>query len=160
MRGAQLWRGSWGPTFKPWGYRVPLLNIEGGPRVPRSRGPGSTFTSCPKKGGILLKGASKYHTTKHFQSLIIWQLLCNFTEIALTHGYSPVICCIFLEHLFLRTPLDGCFWLLIFIKQLQKCRLLLYYLLPIWLSPRYPAWKHLLKIYKCNKRTPPKIVPS
>ena len=40
-------------------------------RVPRSRGPGSTFTSCPKKGGILLKGASKYHTTKHFQSLII-----------------------------------------------------------------------------------------
>ena len=37
-----------GPTFKLWeGSRVPLLNIEGGPRVPRSRGPGSTFTPCP-----------------------------------------------------------------------------------------------------------------
>ena len=85
------------PTFKHWGGSQVL-----DPRVPRSRGPGSTFTPCPKKGGILLKGASKYHTTKHFQSLIIWQLLCNFTEIALTHGCSPVICCTFSEHLFLR----------------------------------------------------------
>ena len=26
------------------------------------------------------------------------------------HGCSPVICCTFSEHLFLRTPLGGCFW--------------------------------------------------
>ena len=34
---------------------------------------------------------------------------CNFIEIALRHGCSPVNFCIFSEHLFLRTPLDGCF---------------------------------------------------
>ena len=28
----------------------------------------------------------------------------------LPHGCSSVICCIFSEHLFVRTPLDGCFW--------------------------------------------------
>ena len=35
--------------------------------------------------------------------------ICNFTEIVLRHGCSPVICCIFTEHLFLRASLDGCF---------------------------------------------------
>ena len=33
---------------------------------------------------------------------------CDF-KIALWHGFSPVICCIFSEHLFLRTPLASCF---------------------------------------------------
>ena len=41
----------------------------------------------------------------------IYRLLCNFIEIALWHGCSPVKCRIFSEHLFLRAPLDGCFWL-------------------------------------------------
>ena len=32
----------------------------------------------------------------------------NFIEIALWHECSPVNFCIFLEYLFLRTPLEGC----------------------------------------------------
>ena len=36
-------------------------------------------------------------------------LLCNFIEIKLGHGCSPVNCSIFSEHLFLGTILEGCF---------------------------------------------------
>ena len=50
------------------------------------------------------------------QNAISIKLLCNFIEIALRHfeialghGCSPVIHCIFSEHLFNRTSLDGCF---------------------------------------------------
>ena len=35
-------------------------------------------------------------------------------EIALRHGCSPVNLLIFSEHLFLRIPLDGCFWFFIY----------------------------------------------
>ena len=38
--------------------------------------------------------------------------LCNFIEITLRHWCSPVNCCIFSEHLFLVTPLGGCFSML------------------------------------------------
>ena len=34
----------------------------------------------------------------------------NFIEITLWHGFSPINCYIFSEHLFPRTPLNGCFW--------------------------------------------------
>ena len=34
-------------------------------------------------------------------------------EITLRYGCSPVIYCIFSEHLFLRTRLEGCFWNLV-----------------------------------------------
>ena len=40
------------PTFKLWeGSRVPLLNIEGGPRVPRSRVLVPFLHHAPKKVG-------------------------------------------------------------------------------------------------------------
>ena len=32
----------------------------------------------------------------------------HFLDITLWHGCSPVICCIFSEHPFLKTPLEGC----------------------------------------------------
>ena len=35
-------------------------------------------------------------------------LLCNFIEVTLLHECSPVN---LLQHLFLRTPLGGCFWI-------------------------------------------------
>ena len=37
-------------------------------------------------------------------------MLCNFVEITLQYGYSPVNLLQFSKQLFLRTPLSGCFW--------------------------------------------------
>ena len=42
--------------------------------------------------------------------MISIKLLCNFFEITLRRGCSP-ICGIFSEYLFLRRPLDGCFYI-------------------------------------------------
>ena len=36
-------------------------------------------------------------------------LLCNFIKSHFAMGVLLYICCIFSEHLFLRTPLEGCF---------------------------------------------------
>ena len=44
----------------------------------------------------------------------LWETLIPKCDFTLRHGCSPVnllIYCIFSEHLFLRTPLDGCFWI-------------------------------------------------
>ena len=37
---------------------------------------------------------------------------CNFSKVALHFGIGILryICCIFPEHVFLKIPLDGCFW--------------------------------------------------
>ena len=39
-----------------------------------------------------------------------WKHTCNFIEITLWHGCSPVNLLHISEHLLLRTPLGGCFW--------------------------------------------------
>ena len=44
------------------------------------------------------------------RSVILIKFHSNIIEITPGHGYSPVNYCIFPEHLFLRIPLDGCFW--------------------------------------------------
>ena len=41
--------------------------------------------------------------------MILIKLLCNFIKITLRHGCPSVICRIFAEYLFTRTPLEGCF---------------------------------------------------
>ena len=66
-------------------------------------------------GKGVLKICSKFPGQQPCRSTISIKLLCNFIEITLRHGCSPVkkVCCIFSEHLFLRTSLSGCFcnWL-------------------------------------------------
>ena len=64
-------------------------------------------------GKGVLKIRSNFSGEHPCRSGISVKLLCIFIEIALRHGCSPVNCCIFYEHLYLRTPLDGCFWLLL-----------------------------------------------
>ena len=79
-----------GPTFKLWG----------GSRVPGSRGPGSTFTSCRPEVFLrksVLKICSKF-TGKHLcWSVISIKLLCNLLEITFRHGCS----CVNLLHIFI-----------------------------------------------------------
>ena len=54
---------------------------------------------------------SKFTGEHPCQSAISINLLCKFIDIALLHGCSPVnLLQFFSEHLFKRTPLDGCFW--------------------------------------------------
>ena len=36
---------------------------------------------------------------------------CDFNKVALHFGMGVLICCIFSEHLFLRTPLGSCFYI-------------------------------------------------
>ena len=57
-------------------------------------------------GKGVLKICSKFTGEHPCRSAISVKLHCNFIEIALRHWCSPVN---FLEHLFLRTPLEGCF---------------------------------------------------
>ena len=62
-----------------------------------------------KKG--VLKICSKFTGEHPCRCAISIKLLCNFIEIALWHGCSPVnLLHIFSKNLFLTTPLDGCFW--------------------------------------------------
>ena len=52
---------------------------------------------------------------KKICSEIMQQIYGCFATLLKSHfgtGALPQICCIFSEHLFLRTPLDGCFWLI------------------------------------------------
>ena len=58
----------------------------------------------------VLKKCSKVTGEHPCQSVISIKLLFSFIEIALWDWYSSVICCIFSEHLFLKTPLGSCFW--------------------------------------------------
>ena len=62
----------------------------------------------------VLKICSEFTGQHSCRSVISIKLLCNF------------VCCIFSEHLFLRTPLDGCFCTKICLsKIIQKSSLLL-----------------------------------
>ena len=58
----------------------------------------------------VLKICSKFTGEQPCQSVVSIKLQSNFIEITLQHGCFSVICYIFPEHLFLRIPLDGCFW--------------------------------------------------
>ena len=60
----------------------------------------------------VLKILSKFTGEHPCRRVISIKLLCNFIEITLYHGCSSVICCIFSEHLFLRTHLECCFYIL------------------------------------------------
>ena len=41
------------------------------------------------------------------------KLFCNFIEITVGHGCSPVNLLLFSEHLCIRTPMESCFWVFI-----------------------------------------------
>ena len=56
-----------------------------------------------------LKICSKVTGQHPCQSVISIKLQSNFIEFTLGDRCSPVNFCIFSEHLFLRTPLGGCF---------------------------------------------------
>ena len=62
----------------------------------------------------VLKICSKFTGEHPCCSVISIKLLCNFIELALQHGYSPVNLLHNFRTLFLRTPLDGCFY--VFLK--------------------------------------------
>ena len=69
----------------------------------------SNRSSPPKL--FLGKGVVKIcykFTGEHPCRSAISMKLCNFIEITLRHECSPVKRCIFLEHLFVRTLLEGC----------------------------------------------------
>ena len=59
----------------------------------------------------LLKNCSKFTGEHPCRSVISIKLQSNFIEIALRHGCFLFICCTIAEHLFLGTPLVGCFCL-------------------------------------------------
>ena len=69
-----------------------------------------------RSDGFLVKGVpimcSKFVEEHSSRSVISIKLQSNFMEITLRHGCSPVNCCIFSKHVFLRTPLGGCFCIL------------------------------------------------
>ena len=74
--------------------------------------PLSGYKSSPSEVFLVkgvLKTCSKFTREHPCRRAILLKLLCNFIEIALRHGCSPVNSLLFSEHLFLRTPLDGCF---------------------------------------------------
>ena len=65
-------------------------------------------------GKGVLKICSKFIGEQQCRSAISIKLLC-FATLLKSHfgmGVLLYICCIFSEHLFLRTPLDGCFWMI------------------------------------------------
>ena len=70
----------------------------------------SLFFSCPEAAGVL-KICSK--------------LLCNFIEITLWHGCSPVNLLHILTHLFLRIPREGCFFM--FLNKISRCKSIVKY---------------------------------
>ena len=86
-------------TFQLWGWHQPQV-------IPKS----SRQEVFLRKG--VLKICSKFTGEHPCRSVISIKLLCNFMEITLRHGCSVVNWLhIFWEHLFLKTPLDGCFWI-------------------------------------------------
>ena len=62
-------------------------------------------------GKSVLKICSKFTGEHPCWSTISIKLLCNFIEIALWYGCSPLTLLQIFRAPFLRTPLDGCFWL-------------------------------------------------
>ena len=98
------------------------------------------------------------------------EVLCNFIEIALRHGCSPIICCIFSEYLFLGTPLEGCFctyqwkydaygflrWIEWIWWGIQNSCLLVYKLFEFTVE-LIPAIKIKQKLYSVEKITDKKI---
>ena len=70
----------------------------------------------PSRGVFLGKGVlricSKFTGEYPCRSAISIKPLSNFIEITLLHGCSPVNVLHIVEHLFLRTSLDGCFCIL------------------------------------------------
>ena len=47
---------------------------------------------------------------EHSRRIVIsLKLLCNFIEMAIQHGCSPVNLLHILEHFFIRTPMESCF---------------------------------------------------
>ena len=58
---------------------------------------------------VVLKICIEFAAGHSYRSAISIKLQSNFIEIALQHGCS-LVNFIFSEHLFLRTPLEGCFW--------------------------------------------------
>ena len=55
---------------------------------------------------VVLKICSKFTEEHPCRSVVLIKLQSNFIEIALRHGVLLLICCIFSEHLFLRTLLQ------------------------------------------------------
>ena len=64
--------------------------------------------------GVLTKRCSeniqKFTGEHPYRGAISIKLQSNFIEITIRHGCSPVNFCLFSELLFLRTPLEGYFW--------------------------------------------------
>ena len=71
----------------------------------------STKSSCSEVFLVkdVLKICSKFTGEHPCRSVILIKLQSNFFEITLRHGYSPVNLLQISIHLFLRTPLGGCF---------------------------------------------------
>ena len=61
-------------------------------------------------GKSVLKTCIKFTGEHSCQSAISVKLLCNFIEIALWHGCSPVNLLHIFRHLLLKTLWEGCFW--------------------------------------------------
>ena len=69
-------------------------------------------SSCPEAflGKGVLKLCIKFTGEHPCRSAVSIKLQSNFIENTFRYECSPIyICCIFSEHLSLRTPLDGCF---------------------------------------------------
>ena len=73
---------------------------------------GRTRSSRPEVflGKGFLRISNKFTGKHRCQSVILIKLQSHFIKITLWHGCFPVNFCIFLEHFFLKTPLQGCFW--------------------------------------------------
>ena len=63
-------------------------------------------------GKVILKICSKFTGEHPCQSMISIKLLCNFIEITFQDGFSLVDLLHISEHLFIRTPMNGYFWIL------------------------------------------------
>ena len=78
----------------------------------------------------VLKICSKFTGEYPCRSVISIELHSNFIETHFGMGVLLWICCIFSEHLFLRIPLDGCFWR--YLKNVfAKCRYIPLYKMPL-----------------------------
>ena len=74
-------------------------------------------------GNRILKICSKCTGEHLCRSMIS---ICRFATLLkplLGIGALLYICCIFSEHLFLRTPVEGCFWLLLLCLTVRRARL-------------------------------------
>ena len=61
-------------------------------------------------GKVALKTCNKFTGEHLCRSVNSIKLLCNLLHSLFGMAVLLLICCIYSEHLFLRTPLDGCFW--------------------------------------------------